>query len=415
MQALSLFELNEFIRRITALNFPEPLWVRAEIAQYSFARGNHYLSLVEKEDSNQKGVIAESEAVIWSRNYFKLKTSLEIPIESILQEGLEVMFRVQPEFHERYGFKLIVLEIDSAYTIGKLAVERQKIIQDLRDRQLLDLNSQLDLPQVIQHIAVLSTETAAGYQDFMEHLAKNGFGYRYETTLFKMAMQGENTVVEALQNLKRIRRSSRSFDCVVIIRGGGAKLHLKAFDDISLSEAAANFPLPVITGIGHERDESVLDMVAHTSLKTPTAVADFLVTHNFEFENRIGHLAGQIQHALVTRFSAEKIRLNDFTNSVKHLGQAVVKQNQQLINQTENNLPGLIQKRINLSRTTLEHLSGMAKLLNLEETLSRGYSISTNEAGKIIKSPKEIKEGETMVTRLNKGTVKSKIKKDKKN
>ncbi|KAA3638669.1 MAG: exodeoxyribonuclease VII large subunit [Bacteroidetes bacterium] len=415
MQALSLFELNEFIRRITALNFPEPLWLRAEIAQYSFARGNHYLNLVEKEDNNSKGVIAESEAVIWSRNFLKIKSSLEVPVESILQEGLEVMFRVQPEFHERYGFKLIILEIDSAYTIGKLAVERQKIIQELREKQLLDLNSRLPLPRVIQNIAVLSTDTAAGYQDFMEHLSKNGFGYTYETTLFKMAMQGENTVEEALQNLKRIRRSTKPFDCVVIIRGGGAKLHLKAFDDFGLSEAVAQFPLPVITGIGHERDESVLDMVAHTSLKTPTAVADFLITHNFEFENSIGHLALQIKRSIVTRISGEKIRLNDFTNAIKHLSHGVVRQNQQLINQAESNLPGLIQNRINLSKTTLDHLGGMVELLNLEKTLSRGYSISTDEAGKIIKSPEAIKEGEILYSRFKKGTVTSKITKDKKN
>jgi exodeoxyribonuclease VII large subunit len=301
LQAISLYELTEHMRRITALNFPEALWVKAEIAQYAVARGNHYLNLVEKSIEEKGRITAEAEAIIWGNQFYRIKSEMEVPIEAILQEGMEVMLKVKPDFHERYGFKLIIEAIDSAYTVGRLALERQKIINELIANNLLEQNGNLYLPAVLQNIAVLSTDTAAGYQDFMDHITHNRFNYDFNITLFKMAMQGENAVGEALKNLKKIRRSAKPFDCVVIIRGGGAKLSLKAFDDYELSEAIARFPIPVVTGIGHERDESVLDMVAHTSLKTPTAVADFCVEHNFTFESELAIAGRQINDAVASR------------------------------------------------------------------------------------------------------------------
>lgn len=184
------------------MNFPEPIWVRAEIAQYSIARGNHFISLVEKDESAGGVITAESEAVIWSGQFHRMAAAMNVPVKAILQEGMEVLIKVQPEFHERYGLKLIIVEIDTAYTIGKLALERQKIIEQLREKQLLDLNAEVRLAPVIQNIAILSNDTAAGYQDFMDQITRNRFGYVFQTRLFKTAMQGENTVAEALQNLK---------------------------------------------------------------------------------------------------------------------------------------------------------------------------------------------------------------------
>ena len=409
MQALSLYELNEFIRRITALNFPEPLWVKAEIAQYSFTRGNHYLNLVEKDEKREGSITAEAEAIIWGNQYSRIRAAMDIPLESILQEGMEVLFRVQPEFHERYGHKLMVVEIDSAYTIGRLAIERQKIVAQLEQKNLLERNASLTLPSVIQNIAVLSTDTAAGYQDFVDHITRNRFAYRFNLQLFKMAMQGENTVAEALQNLKRVRRSSRTFDCVVIIRGGGAKLSLKAFDDYELCEAVANFPLPVLSGIGHERDESVLDMVAHTALKTPTAVADFCVAHNFDFENELVFLGRQLQQLVQSRITLASHQLSGMLLETKHLATAHLRRDGQQIDQIKTMLPGLINKKINFTRKELAHQALLSDLLDFDRTLARGYSISTDEAGNVVKKSSQLSKGDTLVTRLKNGTLESKI------
>lgn len=406
LQSLSLFELNEFMRRITALNFSEPVWVKAEIAQYNVARGNHYLGLVEKKEDS---ITAEAEAIIWGNRFFQLRATLEVPVESLLQEGLEVLLKVQPEFHERYGFKLIIQEIDTAYTIGQLALARQKIIKELRSKNLLYKNGSISLPLVIQDIAVLSTKTAAGYQDFMEHLNHNRLGYRFRTTLFPMAMQGDNTVEEALQNLKRIRRSVKSFDCVVIIRGGGAKLSLKAFDDLSLSESVANFPIPVIVGIGHERDESVLDMVAHTSLKTPTAVADFCIAHNFNFENELAYFGRQMVQMVNTKLSGAKLALKGYNATLKHLSQTIAKSEEKQIDSIKTQFPLLVKRRLESNHKDLTHLADKVSLLDLEHTLGRGYSITTDEKGKVLKSPEEVDSKATLITRLKAGTIESRI------
>lgn len=411
MQALSLFELNEFIRRITALNFPEPIWVRAEIAQYSIARGNHFISLVEKDESAGGVITAESEAVIWSGQFHRMAATLNIPIKDILQEGMEVLIKVQPEFHERYGLKLIIVEIDTAYTIGKLALERQKIIEELRKKQLLDLNASVFLAPVIQNVAILSSDTAAGYQDFMDQITRNRFGYVIQTRLFKTAMQGENTVAEALQNLKRIRRSAINFDCVIIIRGGGAKLTLKAFDDYELSKAIAQFPIPVISGIGHERDESVLDMVAHTSLKTPTAVAEFIIQHNYSFESDLLSLGRQLGQQVRYHLGNELLKLKNGQMEMKHLALACLKSDRQKILQNSVTLPTLINRKLQTERKDLDHASLLADLLNVDKTLGRGFSLTTNEAGTLLTSSQQLIKGDSIVTRLKDGTVHSKISK----
>ncbi len=375
--------------------------------------GHDYLNLVEKSEDEQGQITAEAEAIIWANQYLRIKAGMEIPIEAILQEGMEVMLKVKPDFHERYGFKLIIEGIDTAYTVGRLALERQKIVRQLRASHLLEKNGSLELPVVLQHIAVLSTDTAAGYQDFMDHMVGNRFNYCFNITLFKMAMQGENTVGEALRNLKKIRRSSRPFDCVVFIRGGGAKLSLKAFDDYELSEAVANFPIPVITGIGHERDESVLDLVAHTSLKTPTAVADFCIEHNFSFETELAYLGRQINHLVLSRIKEENLRLNGFFNSIKHLSQSHVKHRLLELFQLKSIMPNQMIRRISAAKKELEHLELIVNLLDMEQTLSRGYSIATTETGLVIRKTGDVKEGDILITRVKKGTLTSKITKRK--
>lgn len=413
MQALSLYELNEFVRRITALNFPDAVWVKAEIAQYGKSRGNHYINLVEKEEHGDT-IIAESEAVIWAGQYYRLASKMDIPIKNILQEGMEVLFRVQPEFHERYGFKLIIREIDAAFTVGKLALARKKIIDRLDSENLLHKNGQIQLPPVIQHIAILSTDTAAGYQDFMEQLSQNRFGYTFKTRLFKTAMQGEHTVKEAVQNLKKIRRSPARFDCVVIIRGGGARLTLRAFDDYDLSKAVAEFPLPVLSGIGHERDESVLDMVAHSSLKTPTAVAEAIIQHNFSFENELYTLGRALQITVKNGINDQLMYLKNAQSLIKHKVVAQVGKQQERLNVLKNELPRLVVRKLKSEKKALEYSTLISNLLNMESILGRGYSLTTDKKGGIINSTEQLKAGTIIQTRLKSGRVESEIKKIKK-
>jgi exodeoxyribonuclease VII large subunit len=382
--------------------------LRAEIAQYNVARGNHYINLVEKETDGDI-ITAEAEAVIWRFQYAKIASELEVPVKEILQEGMEVLIRVQPEFHERYGYKLVISEIDSAFTIGKLALERKKVVEDLRSKGLLHLNASNALPSVIQNVAILSTDTAAGYQDFMAQVSNNRFGYIFRTKLFKTAMQGENTVSEALQNLKRIRRSVHSYDCVIIIRGGGAKLTLKAFDDFSLSEAIAKFPIPVLSGIGHERDESVLDMVAHSSLKTPTAVAEFIVQHNFSFENELFILGRQLEQIVSLHLVNGKMKLKNAQVELKHKTEALLSAGKEEISQLESVLPKLINRKLKQEQKELQYAILINNLLDVENTLGRGFSLTTTEKGKLLTSTEDLNMEDLLVTRLKKGSVGSTI------
>lgn len=407
MQSYSLFELNEFIRRIIALNFSEAVWLRAEIAQHNVSRGHHYISLLQKEEE-QGQILAEAEAVIWKFQYFSISKKCEIPLSEILKEGMEVMLQVKPEFHERYGYKLVIVDVNAAFTVGQLALQRKKVLESLEKEDLLVQNASLSLPMAFKRIAIISTENAAGYQDFMEQLIQNNFAYYFDVQLFKTAMQGENTVVEALQNLKRIRRTIVQFDAVVIIRGGGAKLSLAAFDDLELCRAVAKFPIPVLTGIGHHRDEAVLDIVSHTTLKTPTAVADFLVQHNFTFENELMFLGRNLQQNVVEQLKSASVELERTANEFFRLASVQIGEQKQVLQQIQKNIPVLSKRKLIAEEKELSHLSTLNELLNSENTLKRGYSLTTRN-GKILSSAKGIKKGDKLETFLKDGKLLSKV------
>lgn len=284
---IKLSELNGLVRQLIAGAFPERLWIIAEISEMKMNRSGHcYLVLIEK-DEEADAVTAQARATIWSYTFRMLRPYFETTTGQTLMEGLKVLVQVSVEFHELYGYSLNIHDIDPTYTLGDLARRKAEIINRLTREGVFEMNKELDFPEVPQRIAVISSETAAGYLDFTNHLQNNQGGYVFYCKLFPAVMQGPQTEASVIQALEQIYQYEDFFDAVVIIRGGGSQFDLSCFDNYNIAYHVTQFPLPVITGIGHEKDNSVVDLVAHTRLKTPTAVAEFLIGTAAKFDLRL--------------------------------------------------------------------------------------------------------------------------------
>ncbi|MFO7863083.1 MAG: exodeoxyribonuclease VII large subunit [Salinivirgaceae bacterium] len=288
---LSLAELNNLLRDIIEANFPEELWVVAEISELNVnARGHCYIDLIERDELSKK-IIARQRGTVWAFQYRLVKGHFESITGQELTSGLKVLVKVRVNYHVLYGLSLNVVDIDPTYTIGDQARHRELILQQLEEDGVLDMNKEMALADVPQRVAVISSETAAGYGDFVEHLTKNPYGYQFTIELFAASMQGEQTSPSVVAALEAVYNREEEFHAVLIIRGGGAKAELVAFDDYNIAFMVSQSPIPVLTGIGHERDQSVTDMVAWQAFKTPTAVADFLLEKMAAFEQSIDNMA----------------------------------------------------------------------------------------------------------------------------
>lgn len=406
MKSYSLHEVNEFIRRILALNLPDALWIRCEIAQVSEARGHHFLELVQKAEESDE-IIAQASAVIWQGNYRKLRAKIGLIINDLLQDGIEVQFKAKIDFNERYGLKLIVEDIDPTYTLGKLEMRRQQTIEALQQADLMGRNALVSLSPVLQQIAVVSSERAAGYQDFTEHLKNNPYNYRFHYQLFKTAMQGDQVQAEMLKQLKLIEHQKERFDCVVIIRGGGARLDLAAFDSLELCRAVAQFPLPVFTGIGHDVDETVLDMVAYSALKTPTAVADFIMNRNLLFESALVNYGQRLRVFGLQRLKNQAILLQNLQQKLQLQSSRKLGEANRMLDFIKNQIPDLIKYKLQDQRHQLDKLEKVVQLMSVEATLKRGFTI-TQKDGKILCSAEDVKSGDSLTTRFMDGEIQSK-------
>ena len=407
MTSISLFELNEHIRRALALNFPDAVWIRAEVGQLKESRGHFYFNLVQKSEETDE-LIARSDAVLWGRKFKSLARQHGSLINDLLQEGLELLLKVQVEFHESFGFKLMVEDIDPNFTLGKLAIERQKVLGKLKKKRLLEKNSLLATPTVLQRIAVLSNSTAAGYHDFINQIQSNTYGHDYELELFPIALQGAKVEGEILEKFEIISNRKKEFDCVVIIRGGGSKIDLAAFDSFEIGKTIANFKLPVFTGIGHEIDEGIADYVAHTALKTPTAVAEFIISHNAYFEEQLMRNWLQIREINTQILREAKLQLENIHQNIKHLSLENIRNQKRMIDYMEQEIPRAAKGVLKTEKSKVDNLEKLCKTLSPEQILNRGYSITTKN-GKVIKDAKELKKGAVVKTILKKGTIKSKI------
>jgi exodeoxyribonuclease VII large subunit len=403
LESATLYELNHFIRRALKLNLPDPLWVSCEIAQINLARGHYYLDLVQKHE-NDGDIVAQAQAALWQGKYRSLRARHGATLDELLREGLQLRMLVGVEYHERYGLKLIIEDLDPAYTLGQLALQRRRTVERLRRENLLDKNRELSLPPVLQRVAVLTSERAAGYQDFLRQLHDNAYGYRFHTQLYEAAMQGRQAVEEICEQLRCIDRDRDGFDCAIIIRGGGARLDLSAFDHYDLCRALAHCALPVITGIGHETDQTVVDLAAHTALKTPTAAANFLVERNLRFESAL-HELGFIAHRFCQRHLREDwLRLRQWEKSLNLWSRSLLGARRRDLGTLTLDLPRQARRLAQARRQWLDDTRLLIGLLSPEATLRRGFT-QTFKDGESIDSARALSPGDRLLTRFADGSA----------
>lgn len=379
----SLYALNALVHEAVSNALPDEYWVEAELAECRERNGHCYMELVEK-DERSNSPIAKASAKCWRQTWTLLHATFLRATGQPLRAGMKVLLRVYPQFHEAYGFSWIVSDIDPTYTIGDLARRRQEIIKTLKAQGVFDLQRELRLSPFAQRIAVISAESAAGYGDFCRQLLDNEYNLQFHTELFPAIMQGERVEQSVIQALNLINNRIDDFDAVVIIRGGGATSDMSGFDTLPLAENVANFPLPIITGIGHDRDECVLDMVSHTRVKTPTAAATLLITHLCNTLQQVADAENVIAHYALDRLQRHRLQLEHITTLLPHLAQRLM---------TE-------------AHHSLERIQLKLEGYDPQLLLQRGYSITLHN-GQIVKSPQDVKSGNEIETRLKQGTIKS--------
>lgn len=400
-----LADLTNFIRRVFALNLPEPVWVAAELAQANVSRGHCWLTLVQKDPDNDQ-VLAQLEGVVWANQLTELRRTYGPKlVDGLFQQGLSVRLRVSTSFHERFGLRLVVEDMDPAHTIGALERRRQLTLERLAAEDLLDRNARLQLPLAPQRLAIISSDTAAGLADFREQLDDNPYGYNFRLRLFPAAMQGAQTSPEITSRLREIRRNwPAAFDAVVIVRGGGGRTDLAAFDEENLCRAVAEFPLPIIVGIGHETDETVLDRVAHTSLKTPTASAVFLLDRLLQTEGQLLHLGRRIAQISRQLVAFDQPRIDRLAATSRQLAANVLTAETHRLDRLDRDLHELPRRTLRDTAEQLRHYEQLLTALRPETTLARGYAL-VSQGGRLLVSPDDLKPGEVDV-RLKEGRVK---------
>ena len=409
-QALSLHELNGLVKRSIRACMPDTFWVQAELSDVrSNYSGHCYLEFVQK-DAGGNNLIAKARGTIWSNIYKMLKPYFEQETGQAFTSGIKVLVQVSVEFHELYGYSLTVLDIDPTYTVGDMERKRREILRQLEEEGVIDLNKELGMPMLPQRIAVISSATAAGYGDFCNQLMNNSRGYGFYTELFPAIMQGERVEETVLAALDAINARVEEFDAVVIIRGGGATSDLSGFDTYLLAASCAQFPLPIITGIGHERDDTVIDKVAHTRVKTPTAAAEFLIAKMDACADVLDDLSSRLMQGVQNRLLWEFRRIDGLkqripTTVYKRIGDA-----KYTLLSAQRNLQMASRQFLSAKKHRLELLQQRLNDALPEKQLARGYSITLKD-GKAVKDASSLKKGDTLVTMLHQGRIESEVKK----
>ena len=407
-ERLTLFELNRLVRETIECEMPHEYWVEAELSECRESKGHCYMELIEKDEKTATP-IAKAPAKCWSSKWTLVRPYFERTTGQRLVAGMKVLLKVYPQFHEAFGFSWIVTDIDPTYTFGDMARKRQEIIRQLKEEGVFDLQKELSLPLFCQRIAVISSETAAGYGDFCNQLSDNPYGLKFETWLFPATMQGEGVEQSIIQALNHINAVCEDFDCVVIIRGGGATSDMSGFDTLTLAENVANFPLPIITGIGHDRDESILDMVSHMRVKTPTAAAALLIDHLKHVLDAINNCQNSITRSVQQKLSTLQVQLSTVSEAIPRLFSIVKTRHEARLDAIRQKIPMLIERRLISEHHRLEILEEKVKSLDPQLLLKRGYSI-TFFNGKAVRDPQQLHQGDEIVTRLEKGSIISKVK-----
>ncbi len=457
-QSISLFELNTQVKSGIRNLFPDNYWVVGEISDLNTNQSGHcYLELIEKKkDSDQ--ILARAKANIWAFTFRMLKPYFESVTGERLASGIKILVQVSIEFHEAYGYSLNIKDIEPNYTLGDLTRKRQEIIKQLQNEGVFHLNKELELPFVPQRIAVISSETAAGYGDFVDQLTSNRQGYYFNIQLFNAYMQGNEAEQSIIDALERIFESVEMFDLVVIIRGGGSQTDLNCFNSYWLCYHITQFPLPVLTGIGHDRDETIADLVAHTNLKTPTAVAEFIITEVSNFDDNLNelndrvlstatnqiaiwkqetsHISQQIIFLAKNRISTDQQRVKSLATITVNSLKAYLQRNRKQLNTTpsriksnlhhffirnslnikqkQKNINFLVKSLLKEEKQRVNQLESTNNLLNPMQVLKRGYSL-TFRNNVLIKSASEININDSITTKWHNGSVESTVKQNNKN
>jgi exodeoxyribonuclease VII large subunit len=401
------------VRESIELSMPDEYWVEAELSECRESRGHCYMELIQKDELSATP-IAKASAKCWANKWLTIRPYFERTTGQQLHAGMKVLLKVYPQFHEAYGFSWIVSDIDPTYTLGDMARKRQEIIQKLKAEGVFDLQKELQLPMFCQRIAVISSQTAAGYGDFCNQLADNPYGFQFQTQLFPAIMQGEGveqSIICALENIyaSQFSNLNSKFDAVVIIRGGGATSDMSGFDTLALAENVANFPIPIITGIGHDRDESILDMVSHTRVKTPTAAAAFLISHLKEVLDVIDN-----SQDIITRYAQQKLstlnsQLSSLSESIPRLFSLVKTRQEAKIESLWIKIPMLLERKLTDDTHRLQLIEERLKALDPTLLLARGYSITMHN-GRAVRDASQLPPGTEIETRLARGTVHSIVK-----
>ncbi|MFC2377793.1 MAG: exodeoxyribonuclease VII large subunit [Segatella oulorum] len=427
MKTVTLFELNNLVREVISSTLSEEYWVEAELSEVHEVRGHCYMELIQKELFSNTPV-AKASAKCWKNKWTLLREKFEKVTREGLKPGMKVLLKVYADFHEAYGFAWIVTDINPEFTMGDMARKRQEIIDTLKREGVFELQKELVLPQFAQRIAVISNENAAGYGDFCHQLADNPQQLKFYTRLFPAVMQGEGVEESIIGALNSINENIEKFDAVVIIRGGGATSDLSGFDTLRLAENVANFPIPIITGIGHDSDESIVDMVAHTKVKTPTAAAALLIDHLNLVLERLLDAQAELIAAVRHRSELEQARLVRMREKIPMLFSLVKTRQEQRIERHLANITAALNDKLSrehhrlsliesqLGPTLLQQmtredyrlqlLQQQLEALDPQRLLQRGYSITLCK-GKVVKDVRQLKTGDEIETKLANGKITS--------
>ena len=404
----TLRQLNLMVRDAIAMQLPDEYWVEAELSECRERGGHCYMELVEKDDKNNTP-IARASVKCWRQTWQMVQPYFERTTGQPLRAGLKVLLKVYAHFHEAYGFSWIVTDIDPTYTLGDMARRRQEIIRQLKEEGVFDLQRELRLPLFAQRIAVISASNAAGYGDFCRQLEDNGYGFHFTIQLFPAIMQGEQVESSIINALNQIYNDISHYDVVCILRGGGATADLSGFDTLALAENVAQFPLPIITGIGHDRDESILDMISHTRVKTPTAAATLLVDNLLRVLDRIERAQTFVSHFVSDSIHRHQQHISQLATLIPTLALRTVSDGRHRIEMLQPRPRLAIERLLTEQKHRLERMALQLQGFDPQILLARGYSITLKD-GRAVRDPAQVKPGDEIETRIEKGTFKSIVK-----
>jgi exodeoxyribonuclease VII large subunit len=407
-EKISLTELQGLIRDKICEALPGAFWVVAEIAEMkTHSAGHCYLELTGSDTPGGR-ITARARATIWSSKFRSLNTFFTASTGIPIRQGISILCKATVEYHELYGLSLNISDIDPSYTAGDMALRREAIIRRLTADGVISMNSELSLAPYPRHIAVVSSSKAAGYQDFINHLLNNPYGYVFVPELFEAVLQGETTENSVTEALNKISDEADQFDAVVIIRGGGSTTDLSWFDSYEIAYHVTQFPLPVLTGIGHEKDQSVTDIVAWMALKTPTAVAGFLVERTLDCENRIVEMAGSLTSDVTDVLSAAGEHLSSLRNRIAATAGLIVRVTREKLDYHSETLHRSAARVLRKAGEGTDSLEKSLRHLDPAGVLKRGFTL-TSRNGKIVHSPAELQPGDTIVTHFEEGKASSTV------